>query len=400
MAQSEHRLIKQIQLTNLLSFGPDTPPLELENLNVLIGQNASGKSNLLESLALLQATPVSTEASNSNLRGVLRRGGGVAEWIHKGADKSTASLEFLVNRPNKKGAIRHRFVLEPLASGYRLLEERIEQDKPAPGKPKPFLFYTQDQGKAMINSLAKGERKLSRQSILEDLSVLAQVRDPDLYPELSYLADAYGKIGLYRNWAFGRNTVVRDAQSIDLRPDRLEEDFSNLGLILNELANEPTSKKRILNRLQDLYSGVTDFNIKITGRNVQVRFSEGDFSIPATRLSDGTLRYLCLLTILCDPQPPALICIEEPELGLHPDILPKLADLLIEASTRTQVIVTTHSDILIDALTELPESVIVCEKHDGKSTMTRLEKDGLEHWLEDYRLGHLWNIGQIGGRRW
>jgi len=66
-----------------------------------------------------------------------------------------------------------------------------------------------------------------------------------------------------------------------------------------------------------------------------VIFTEGDFSIPATRLSDGTLRYLCLLAILCDPEPPPLICIEEPELGLHPDILPKLADLLVSASERT-----------------------------------------------------------------
>ena len=129
-------------------------------------------------------------------------------------------------------------------------------------------------------------------------------------------------------------------------------------------------------------------------------FTEGDFSIPATRLSDGTLRYLCLLAILCDPEPPPLICIEEPELGLHPDILPKLADRLVAASERTQLIVTTHSDILVDAMTERPEAVVVCEKHEGRTEMKRLRKEDLAAWLGKYRLGQLWIDGQLGGKRW
>jgi len=133
---------------------------------------------------------------------------------------------------------------------------------------------------------------------------------------------------------------------------------------------------------------------------VQVFFSEGDFTIPATRLSDGTLRYLCLVAILCDPQPPPLVCIEEPELGLHPDILPRLADLLISAAERTQLIVTTHSDILVDALTERPDAVVLCEKHEGHTTLRRLDPAELSQWLEKYRLGQLWTKGQLGGNRW
>jgi predicted ATPase len=112
------------------------------------------------------------------------------------------------------------------------------------------------------------------------------------------------------------------------------------------------------------------------------------------------MRYLCLLAILCDPKPGPLICIEEPELGLHPDIIPKLADLLVEASSRTQLIVTTHSDILIDALTETPEAVIVCSKEYGQTQMERLSRENLSHWLEKYRLGQLWMSGEIGGTRW
>jgi predicted ATPase len=107
-----------------------------------------------------------------------------------------------------------------------------------------------------------------------------------------------------------------------------------------------------------------------------------------------------LLAILCDPDPPPFLGIEEPELGLHPDVIPKIADLLVAASKRTQIVVTTHSDVLIDALTDFPSAVVVCEKHEGKTTMRRLDKDELAPWLEKYRLGELWSRGDIGGNRW
>ena len=146
--------------------------------------------------------------------------------------------------------------------------------------------------------------------------------------------------------------------------------------------------------------GIDDFDVRINGGYVQPFLHEGERLIPASRLSDGTLRYLCLLAILCDPDPPPLICIEEPELGMHPDVLPTIAGLLKDASTRTQLIVTTHSDILVDALTDTPEAVIVCEKHDGATKMQRLTDQNIGHWLEKYRLGELWTRGQIGGNRW
>ena len=140
--------------------------------------------------------------------------------------------------------------------------------------------------------------------------------------------------------------------------------------------------------------------MSIEGGTVQVFFHEAGCTIPATRLSDGTLRYLCLLAILCHPEPPALICIEEPELGLHPDLLPKVADLLVEASGRTQLVVTTHSDILVSAMTERPEDVLVFEKHEGCTQARRLKAEALSSWLNKYRLGDLWLRGEIGGTRW
>jgi predicted ATPase len=81
-------------------------------------------------------------------------------------------------------------------------------------------------------------------------------------------------------------------------------------------------------------------------------------------------------------------------------MLPGLADLLIEASHRMQLIVTTHSDALVDGLTEVPEAVVVCEKRDGSTEMSRRGKDELAAWLKDYGLGQLWRRGEIGGNRW
>jgi predicted ATPase len=185
-----------------------------------------------------------------------------------------------------------------------------------------------------------------------------------------------------------------------MRNNRLEEDFSNLGLFLNRLRRTPQVKRAVLEALRDLYEGFSDFDVSVEGGTVQVFFTEGNFTIPATRLSDGTLRYLCLLAILSDPEPPPLICIEEPELGLHPDILPKVADLLISAATRAQLIVTTHSDILVDALTDRPEAILVCEKRAGQTVMRRLDEQELTGWLEKYRLGELWTRGELGGTRW
>ena len=85
---------------------------------------------------------------------------------------------------------------------------------------------------------------------------------------------------------------------------------------------------------------------------------------------------------------------------MHPDVLPELSRLLVESSERTQVIVTTHSDILVDTMTERPEAVVVCEKHEGKTEMIRLKKEDLSVWLDKYRLGQLWTMGQLGGTRW
>lgn len=388
--QQGQPLLQQIRPRNLLSFGPETAAIPLQNLNVLIGPNGAGKSNLLEVLTLLQACP-------TDIRDAVRRGGGISDWIWKGGDQSVASLEVLVAGPGATAPLRHALAFREDNLAFRIEDESIEVVDTDKATAQKVYRYQGSLGYFRQRGTAGAE---TRSPVKPDSSVLSQRRDPEHYPEVSHLAEAYGRMRIYRDWTFGRGTIFRTPQKADLRTDRLEEDYSNLGLFLNKLRFNASAKAQLLDNLRHLYEGVTDFELDIKGGTVQIFFIEGNVSIPANRLSDGSLRYLCLLAILCDPTPPPLVCIEEPELGLHPDILPKLADLLFEASKRTQLIVTTHSDTLIDALTEHPEAVVVCEKHDGQTEMRRLQREELVTWLDKYRLGQLWTKGQIGGTRW
>jgi len=385
-------LIQHLTPRNFLSFGPDNPGIELRALNLFIGPNGSGKSNLFEAVSLMRATP-------KEVRDVTMKGGGVTEWPWKGNPGVPASVNWVVsNSPRGLLPLRHTLAFGSVAQSFALDDERVEDSEPLSSDKPPHPYYLYLRGQPRI--IVGGKRKIPR-SIAPDRSILAQRRDPERYPELAWLAQNYERIRLYREWSFGRRSILREPQRADMRSDHLEEDFSNLGLFLNRLKTRfPVAKVAILDSLRDLYEGISDFDVAIEGGTVQVYFTEGTFSIPATRLSDGTLRYLCLLAILCDPEPPPLVCLEEPELGLHPDILPKVADLLRSASRRTQILVTTHSDILVDAMTDTPEVVVVCSKEHGQTEMERLNPDDLVEWLKRYRLGQLWTKGEIGGNRW
>ena len=171
--------------------------------------------------------------------------------------------------------------------------------------------------------------------------------------------------------------------------------------MLNKLRADTLAKAELLRYLKMFYAGAEDILTTISGGLIDLRIEEDNgASIPASRLSDGTLRWLTLLAILLHPEPPPLVCIEEPELGLHPDMIQPLAKLLLAASERMQLVVTTHSDDLIDELSDTPDAVIVCEKGSVGSQFKRLDTGQLSDWLKRYRLGQLWRTGEIGGNRW
>lgn len=390
-------LIRRIRLQNVLSFGPDGQELDLRPLNVLIGPNGSGKSNLLEAIALLQAAP-------RELVTPILEGGGSADWLWRGEPAaSSGAIEVVLVGSDHRQPLHYRLAFAAPGQQFRLIDERLESD---PGDPESqgAVYVDSDGVEATVTRCDRGAKEtldaVRVGPMNSQQSILTHLRDPEIYPQITYVASEMARISLFREWSFGRQSPARMPQKPDLPNDFLAEDTRNLGLVLNRLMRDYEARRQIVTALRGLYEGVVDFHVNIEFGTVQVFLQEGKMTIPATRLSDGTLRYLSLLTILCHPNPPPLVCLEEPELGLHPDILPGLAELLLDASERCQLIITTHSDVLVDALTDVPETVVVCEKKEGQTTMKRLEKEALAEWLERYQLGQLWASGSIGGNRW
>lgn len=395
------RFIHSLQLQNFLSYGSEGRKIELQPLNVLIGTNASGKSNLIEAMGVLKATP-------TDLLAPIRQGGGISDFLWKGEKGiPTAKIEAILDYPERTMPLHYQISFTAVGQRLEVVDEAIEDMEPRhSSESEPFFYYRHNNwGRPVINVIEDNEqqtrklRTLRREDIIPDQSILSQRKDPEQYPELSYLGNKFADIGLYRNWQTGRDSLSRKAQQTDLPEHPLLEDGGNLGLVLNNLQYQLGSRE-IIEKLKLFYDAAEELSIKIYGGTVQIFIRETGLiqPIPATRLSDGTLRYLFLIALLLDPTPPPLICIEEPEIGLHPDILPAIAEMLIEASQRTQLIVTTHSDALVSALS--PESVLICDRDDRGSHLNRLDGDRLKKWLENYSLGDLWRMGEIGGNRW
>jgi predicted ATPase len=417
--------LKSLRLDGILSFPPGSEAIPLTPLNVLIGPNGSGKSNLIEGIELLHATP-------TGFASAIRDGGGVREWLWKGDDASgIGSVEAQVNsvrvhtlnehlRRCLEGfpPIRYRIAFAALSQRMEITDETIEDVGYTSVQPteeqmnlksvgEDAYFYYRFQGGNPIVSVKsewagtkevrREKRNLDRRNLKPDESILMQLKDAFVYPELFELGRKFEGIQSFREWTIGRDAEVRKPQPADLPADVLASDSRNLGLILNQLEHSGAWSefngylKRFLPRF-DRYS------TRIEGGTVQFYLYENGLKlpVPATRLSDGTIRFMAILAQLLSPTPAPLICMEEPELGLHPDAIALLASLLQEASARTQLIVTTHSDALVSALTEVADSVMVCE-YRGGTVLKRVESEKLRFWLDKYRLGEIWRIGEIGG---
>ncbi len=385
-------LLRSLQLTNILSFGPESEPISFGPLNVLIGPNGVGKSNVLEIINLLRAAP-------ADILEPIRDGGGVGDWIWKGGPPGArAKIQALVDYA--QDGIQYSLEFRQTGQQFEIVSEEVNGGKRREGEDEPFHFYQLRDGWGYISAKDADKRHREREEVELTQSILSQRKDPQQLPEITHLGTVLSKIRLYREWVFGRYTAPRLTQKADQQKNFLEQDFTNLGLVLNSLAADFKSKRKFLEAIKCLYDGIQDFGVDIEGGRVQVYLHENGMKIPATRLSDGTLRFLCLAAVLLHPNPPPLICIEEPELGLHPDIIQSVVTMLLDASQRTQVIATTHSEILVDALTDHPEAIIACDKEHGATVLRRLRPELLAPWLEKYRLGALWMQGEVGGLRW
>ena len=354
--------IERLQVKGMLSFGPDGIDLPMEPLNVIIGPNGSGKSNLLQVLELLpSATVGDLSLSEAEWNDLLWKGPPYLDG--SAGDKATIAVTVRIP-PTEE-------IAESLVHRIALLMHRVNAIIVSIG--------TVDES-GHINELDYGSIPSERHYF-------------------SLLRSWYSRMRLYRNWTFGALAPPRHGHSGGSYAGALSENADNLGVVISGFTS--ARRKRMVECLDRFYDGIVDVSTPVQDGKASVVVEEQSGRlIPATRLSDGTLRYLSLLTVLLDPNPPPLIGIEEPELGLHPDVICDLAELLVEASGRTQLVVTTHSPTLIDALTAYPSSVVACEKYEGQTRFRRVNPEALASWIGDQGLGEVWAGGGIGGNRW
>ena len=399
--------IQSLRLDGLLSFAPGSRAFGLGPLNVLIGANGSGKSNVVEALELLRSTPV-------DFAQAIRDGGGPQEWLWKGDPPSRHATMDVVLEAEARASqpLRYRIEFTAVQNRVEVLDEAIENTEPMPGETDVYFYYRFQHGRPAINvrelevdaDNAPGvagprlpaRRHLRRETLPADQSVLAQFRDADLYPEVTWVGKRFAGMQTFREWTFGRYAPLRRPQPADLPEDRLLPDAKNLALVLNQIQHR--DGRRFDDLLKRFFPRFERMTTLVSGGTVQFYLHETGFSspVPPTRLSDGTIRFVALLATLLSPSPPPLVCIEEPELGLHPDAVALLAELLAEASERMQIVVTTHSDALVSALTGQPDAVVACERPGAGTELRRIDPEQLADWLERYQLGDLWRMGELG----
>jgi predicted ATPase len=415
---SQHPFLKSIRPVNLLSFGPNTEEIELRPLNILIGPNGSGKSNLIEVLGLLSKLPDKDPWSR------IRETGGASEWVWKGKDEVGKPPSIAVTTiPERLSVFSDRegdkslFYSIGLWAGsgtFAVMTERFQEiENGEDGMRFNQNAYVRDGGEearetisdflnpANVSSAQNPKLPLSR-SVLSMIGNIPNVASK--YPHISGFADDLERIAIYNDWVFGSGSNIRKLQRSGFESNRLVGDSINLAQVLKAMRDrgDQTVFESLIELMRKFYEPVKDVDTELLGTDLRIMIKEDGLSsrTPAERVSDGTLRWLMLLIVLLDPAPPPVICIEEPELGIHPDMLPTLADLLVEASARTQLIVTTHSRSLIDSFSENPDAVCICEKVQGSTVIERLDRVRLKVWLDKYSLGRLWTSGEIGGNRW
>ena len=399
------RFIESLKLAGLLSFPPDMEPFELESLNVLIGPNGSGKSNLIEAFELLKALPTDFAAA-------IRKGGGADEWIWKGSSlEESAQIEVTaVPSPGSRHIIvsptgrpiRYALAFHAFSAGAFISFETIEDQRPVSRNDESIFYYRSDGLKATLGKSNAGEQvsmPVTDQDFSFYRSILNQRRDPLNYPEIMWISNIFSGIQTFREWSFGQSSSVRRLQPTDLPDDYLLRDSTNLALTLNRIEHSKQYWRRFNDLLRRFFPRFERITTRISGATIQFFLHETGFDtpIPATRISDGTLRFIAMLAVLLSPEPPPLVCIEEPELGLHPDAVALMAEVLAEASERMQLVVTTHSDALVSALTNRPSAIVACERPGDGTILRRLDPERLAHWLkDDYGLGDLWRMGALG----
>lgn len=345
--------------------------LRLGPINVVIGPNGAGKSNFIGVFSFLNAI------REGRLQDYVRKAGGAEQVLHFGS-RTTQELMLRVSFQDEVNG--YLLVLKPSAddSLYPAREAAYFWDK---RYPQP---YSQD-----LSSRENGRE--------------AGISDPQAQRTGSWVREHLGRWRLYHVHDTSETSPLRKTAQVNdnayLRPDG-----SNLPAFLYLLqVKHPEAYGLIRRSVQRVTPFFDDFDLAPDRLNENVirlawKHKNSDQYFGAAALSDGTLRFIALATLLLQPEQyrPSVIVVDEPELGLHPSAIAYLAALVKQASQHTQVILSTQSSLLLDHFQ--PEDVLVAERVDGGTTFTRLDPERLAGWLEDYSLGQLWEKNELGGR--
>ena len=236
-------LIQRIKLKNVLSFGPNGQELELKPLNVLIGPNGSGKSNLIEAIALLQAAP-------KELVTPILEGGGSADWLWRGEPMaSSGAIEIVFAGSDQREPLRYRLAFAAPDQQFRLIDERLESE-PGDRESQPRVYVDSDGVEASVIRCDRGSKEALDAVRIGPMnaqqSILTHLRDPEIYPQITYVASEMARVSLFREWSFGRHSPARVPQKPDLPNDFLSEDARNLGLVLNRLMRDYEARQQIV----------------------------------------------------------------------------------------------------------------------------------------------------------
>jgi len=390
---------QELLIEGLLSFGEKTH-FEFGPLNILVGPNGSGKSNLIDCVRILRYAPFDIQEAFKD--------SGFEEWLYKGGNgnkqSGSACLQVTAKTPELPGKIRHQLKLGPPLNSRAPIEEVVSNAEVETERAVSYFAGSLRNGAALSLPGAgkrRRERKLKDGEYDPFRSILSQIRDAGQHPEITRLAGLYANVRIYSEWMFGRHSNLREATTTGRSTTMLSESMNDLALALNGLEKTAAHEKiRIL--LQELKETYRDYVTRILFGRVGLELIEAPFELPlpAKRLSDGTLRFLALAAILLQSNPPPLICLEEPELGMHPDMIRMVAGMIVDASTKTQLIVTTHSEHLLTALQDDFDALFAFDAGLAGSIVRRFSREEYKDWRQEHTLGELWTSGELGGNRW
>lgn len=364
------RAIDRITLSGFKSI-ERLDDFELHKLNVLIGANGAGKSNFVDYFRMLRSF------ADENFQQFVNAAGGGDGFLFLGPKVTPEIASKIAFGDNGYG-----FTLRPTASGSLMIASETT--------------WFQDQSHTYGSA---------QESVLRSISHEESRKSPGRPGIGHYVYEAVSSWTVYHFHDTSPLAPMRRDQAIQ-DTERFRHDASNIAPFLLGLREEqPGSYQLIRDTVRLIAPFFDDFLLRprTRGTNEQVRLEwlqkGSDFPFQPGHLSDGTIRFICLAVALLQPQPPATIVVDEPELGLHPFAISMLADLIQSASQRTQVIVSTQSPTLLDYFE--PSDIVVVSRREGRTTLERLDQQALAGWLEEYSVGELWqkNIVQGGPTR-